>query len=254
MTRKPFSSKELSLIGSLTVFIIIAIVLPHTEQYAHYHNFADQRTFFNLHYAMDVLSNVLFLIMGIWGLIRIKLCGDSLPRAWRFFCLVFFAGFVLTFLGSSWYHLFPIDSRLVVDRLGMAVIFAGLLGLSACERISTRAGFWVLLVLLLGSVASLWIWRETGNFSPWAVVQAGGMLMVLWLACLKQADAKDGSMPHTALGIVILWYALAKVCELFDHNFFLWSHSIISGHSLKHLIAACAALPILKVLKQHRKI
>lgn len=253
MNQTPLSFRERCLAMITIVLIIVAAALPSIHQYANYHNFADQREIFGLHYFSDVVSNLLFLVAGIWGLIKIKQCGPKLPRAWRFFAIVFFAGFILTFLGSSWYHLSPDNHRLVVDRLGMAVIFSGLLGLAAGERISTRAGTGILLVLLFGSIASLWIWVVTENFSPWAVVQAGGMILVLWLACLKPNQAGSDLIPHTSLSIIILWYALAKVCELLDHNLFIFTHSSISGHSLKHLIAAFAAIPVLHALHKFNK-
>jgi len=53
--------------------------------------------------------------------------------------LVFFVGFVLTAIGSAWYHLDPDDRGLAWDRMGMVVAFAGVLGLVAAHRVSVRA-------------------------------------------------------------------------------------------------------------------
>ena len=49
-------------------------------------------------------------------------------------------GLVLTSVGSTVYHLRPDDAGLLWDRLGMAVAFAGLLGLAGASRVSLRAG------------------------------------------------------------------------------------------------------------------
>ena len=40
---------------------------------------------------------------------------------------------------------------------------------------------------------------------------------------------------------VIVWYGLAKVAELFDIGIFNLTGGAVSGHALKHLLAAVAA-------------
>lgn len=77
---------------------------------------------------------------------------------------------------------------LLWDRLGMVLPFAGLLGLAGASRVSARAGAAAAgTVLLAGPLAVLW-WSHSGNL-PWAVVQLGGMLVVLALACCPAAMA-----------------------------------------------------------------
>ena len=108
-------------------------------------------------YAMDVLSNLPFAAIGLWGLRWLhwlerahEAAQDASPLpqsvaqppvntldcAW-----MFFAGLLLTAAGSAFYHLQPDDLRLAADRAGMAVAFAGLIGLAVCERVSARAGW-----------------------------------------------------------------------------------------------------------------
>ena len=52
---------------------------------------------------------------------------------------VFFAGLILSGLGSATYHWAPDAGSLVIDRLGMAVAFAGVLALAVAERVGPRA-------------------------------------------------------------------------------------------------------------------
>jgi hypothetical protein len=56
-----------------------------------------------------------------------------------------------------------------------------------------------------------------------------------------------------SLGIALVWvvffYALAKVCESFDHGIFEATGHLVSGHTLKHLVASLAALPIIRALR-----
>jgi hypothetical protein len=47
------------------------------------------------------------------------------------------------------------------------------------------------------------------------------------------------------LGAVIAWYAAAKAMELADHSVYEATAGWVSGHTLKHLLAAGAALPVL---------
>jgi len=98
-------------------------------------------------------------------------------------------------------------------------------------------------VLAAGPLAVLW-WAHTGNLLPWAVVQLGGMLLVLALACLPQR-AGAWVVP---LGAVIAWYGAAKLLELSDHAVYEATGQWVAGHSLKHLAAAGAAWPVLRAL------
>jgi hypothetical protein len=125
--------------------------------------------------------------------------------------------------------------------------------LAAWQRISGRAA-WALaaLVLVLGPV-SVQVWSMSGNLLPWGVLQFGGMALIVGLACLPPLPPEAGRI-HPGLPIrwslVIALYALAKVFELGDHLVFEWTGHLVSGHSLKHLVASCAAWPIVAALKE----
>mgnify|MGYP000426183297 CR=1 FL=1 len=57
---------------ALSLLAIVACGGPHMAQYAHYHGFADQRTAWGVPCAGDVLSNLPFAAMGVWGLWRLR--------------------------------------------------------------------------------------------------------------------------------------------------------------------------------------
>ena len=203
---------------------------------------SDQRGWQGLPCALDVLSNLPFAVAGVWGLVWLRRPGAlRLCPATRATAALFFGGLVLTAVGSGWYHWQPDDAGLLWDRLGMAAAFAGLLGLAVVGRISPRAGVATALGLLVAGPTAVLVWAHTGNLLPWAVVQFGGLLAVLALACLPHR--------HGALvvqwGAVIAWYAVAKAFELADHAVFEATSQWVSGHTLKHLLAAGAALPVL---------
>jgi len=48
---------------------------------------------------------------------------------------------------------------------------------------------------------------------------------------------------------VIALYGLAKIVETLDAQIFTWSNYVVSGHTLKHLIAALAAYRIVQMLQ-----
>ncbi|MES2949261.1 MAG: hypothetical protein V4858_12045 [Pseudomonadota bacterium] len=243
---------ETGLVIALTLAIAVACLGPAVGQYADYHAFADQRTLWGLPFAMDVLSNLPFALVGVWGLVRLRSTDAPRPRAvfvtdetQRDLARLFFAGLILTALCSTWYHLQPDDGGLTIDRMGMLAAFAGLLGLAAVDRISERAGPWTAVAVLTLGPTAVGVWTMTGNLLPWTVLQGGGMLLVVALALRKpQFGAWDIPLVE-----VIAWYALAKLLELGDHHILALTQGLVSGHTLKHVAAAMAAWPVIAVMQ-----
>jgi hypothetical protein len=82
----------------------------------------------------------------------------------------------------------------------------------------------------------------TGNILPWAVVQGGGLLLI---AVFGFGPTRPGAL-HVRWAGVLAIYGLAKLLEAGDHHVF--EASGLSGHTLKHLVAAGAAWPVLAAL------
>ncbi len=243
--RQPLNPVETGLLAALLLAIATACFGPSVAQFEHYHAFADQRQLLGLPCALDVLSNLPFALFGGWGLLRLRASAAGQPTGvHRALATLFFAGLVLTALCSAWYHLRPDDAGLAIDRLGMVSAFAGLLGLTAADRISARAGMWIAAAVLALGPLSVVVWANSGNLLPWAVLQGGGMLLIVLLA-LRQPVAGAWGLP---LAAVIAWYALAKALELGDHVVFDLTQSLVSGHTLKHAAAAMAALPVISLM------
>jgi uncharacterized membrane protein len=236
------------LLLALVFAVLLACLGPALAQPAHYHAFADQRVVWGLPFAMDVLSNMLFAVGGVWGLLALRrLPAGTETDAQRPLAALFFAGLLFTTLCSSAYHWRPEHAGLAIDRLGMVVAFAGLLGLAVADRVSARAGVVTAgSVLLLGPL-SVVVWATSGNLLPWVVLQAGGMVLILLLAACRPVAGAWG-LP---LGAVIALYMLAKLLELGDHLVFAWTGGWVSGHSLKHGVAALAAWPVIAVMHNH---
>lgn len=241
---KTLSRPEAYLLVTVATALAIACWGPAVAQHDHYHAFADQRSWLGLPCAMDVLSNLPFALAGVWGLLVV---GFKRRVAWDgrwTLATVFFTGLLVTAVGSTVYHWQPDNWGLAWDRIGMVAAFAGLLGMAVADRISARSGLWVAGVVLVAGPLAVAVWYVSANLMPWVVVQGGGMLLVLALA-LRRPVPQAWGLPLVA---VIALYALAKLLELGDHAIFAGTGGWVSGHSLKHVAAALAALPVLFVM------
>lgn len=236
LPRRNGSTSILGLFG--LCLALIATFGPAVQQPDLYHAFADQRALLGIPHALDVLSNLPFLLLGLFGMSRLRQIADA---RWKSLYLLLCLGLLFTFLGSSAYHLAPANAGLIYDRLGMLVLFAAILGLATADRLGFAAAGMTLIGVAVGGSAALWTWRTSDNLLPWVVLQAGGMLLLVMLACCRPLRGAHGFR----LGLCVAWYALAKLCELNDGGLFQLSGEWLSGHSIKHLLSGLAVLPLL---------
>ncbi|MGZ5846940.1 MAG: hypothetical protein ACXWJJ_05650 [Ramlibacter sp.] len=234
--------RELRLLAATLVLLAIAVSGPFVPQMRDYHAFADQQLRWGLPHALDVLSNLPFVAVGLACLAAVQRGARHLSPAERVLATLTAAGLLLTAAGSAWYHLWPDDARLVADRGSMAVAFAGVLGLAAC-RVSSRAGLALGALMLVAAPLSVLAWASTGNLWPWTVAQGGGMLVLLALA----ATRREAALPVRWDAVVGL-YGAAKLLEMADHLVWSVTGGLVSGHSLKHVVAAAALLPVVAAL------
>jgi hypothetical protein len=239
---------------------LVAFFLPRIPQPQSYHLFADQRGLMGIPNFGDVVSNVPFAIVGVWGLVfLVRLRAEESSQRFidareRWFYLIIFVGMVLTAFGSSYYHLHPDNARLVWDRLPMTIVFMSFVAALIAERISLRAGLWLLPILLLVGAGSVVQWYASelhgvGDLRFYATVQAYSVLFLL-LALLLPPRYTCG----WCLAVVAGFYALAKILETFDRPIFVFLQHVVSGHTLKHLAAAYAGYWILVMLQRRRPV
>jgi len=241
---KPLSLRETLLALAVLGALLLACFGPPFAQPAGYHAFADRHTRWGVPHGFDVLSNLPFAVLGItgaWLLVQVR---GAMDRAQQSLAALACAGLVLTTFGSAWYHWRPDDAGLLVDRAAMAVAFAGLLGLAAC-RVSERAGLALGAFLMVAAPAALWAWFTSGNLLPWAVLQGAGMVLLVVVALLPTGP----QVLPVRWGVVIALYAFAKLLELGDHAVWQLTDEAVSGHTLKHLVAAAAAWPLVDALR-----
>ena len=210
-----------------------------------YHSFADQRAFLGIPNFLDVASNLPFLLVGALG-VRFCMRADLgvVRNAWS----VLFAGIALVSVGSVYYHWSPSNASLVWDRLPMTIgfmgLFVALLGEYVNQRLATRL---LVPAVVLGFLTVLY-WHWSDDLRPYLWVQLAPLLSIPALLFLFRSRSSHAWLLLVALG----WYLLAKVTESNDLAVFQGSRELVSGHTIKHLLAAAGGYTVL-VMLQRRK-
>ena len=241
------------MLGMALGVAVLALRLPPMPQPASYHQFADQRPWLGIPNFANVASNLVFALVGLWGL-RLLLRRDTLKNAFlesreRRPYILAFVGLLLTAVGSACYHLAPNNSRLVWDRLPMTIVFGSLIAVVIAEFINLEAGLKLLPFLIAIAAGSVLQWyydelRGHGDLRIYAAVQVYSALVLPLPLLLKSRYSRRSDFV-----IVFGFYALAKLFELADKSIFRFGH-FVSGHTLKHLAAAMAGYWVLVMLKR----
>ena len=236
--------------------------IPQPEPY---HAFADDRTLFGVSNALNVLSNLPFALVGWMGIAFLRRGptrdpdGPYRPGAHTAFeslrerpaYVLFFLGVFLTAFGSGYYHLKPTTTRLFWDRLPMMIGFTSLFAAMIAERISVYWSRMLLLPFVFAGVASVVQWRLSeeqghGDLRFYLFLQFFPILALPFLLLLfRPRYSRGGEL--LAVGVI---YAGAKALEHFDRQVWDFSAHTVSGHTLKHLVAALATYLVLDMLKK----
>ncbi len=91
------------------------------------------------------------------------------------------------------------------------------------------------------AIASVGWWRWTdlqgaGDLMPYLLVQ----ILPLMLIPILQWRGDASRQQRPAFGLALALYVLAKLCEVADYAIFA-TLLVVSGHTLKHLLAVLAA-------------
>ncbi len=215
-----------------------------------YHRFADTRALFGVANGADVLSNAAFALVGaagLWTLARGRAVLRSTWESAAWICV--FTGVLATAVGSAWYHAAPDDAGLAWDRLPMTVVFTAFLAVQLGERVAPRLGRAALVPLVLAGAGSVVLWRTTGDLRAYAAVQFVPLPVLAYLLVRRR-----GCYDRTADVVwVLAWYAAAKALEALD--VVVWELGLgVSGHTLKHLAAACGAACLVVHVRRRREI
>ena len=240
----------LLLLCAIAVAFAVAQLPPFSQPQA-YHRFADARAWLGVPNFFDVVSNLAFLMVAALGLAVVLRPG---PRAFiakveRLPYALFFLALGATSFGSTWYHLAPDNASLFWDRLPMSVCFAALLAAVIAERYSVQAGIRLLVPLTVAGAATVFYWRWSeaagvGNLLPYLAFQVYTILAVLLLMRLFPPRYTRSADLFKAVAL----YGAAFVAELLDHPIYALGQ-VVSGHTLKHLLAALAVYQVVRMLR-----
>jgi hypothetical protein len=238
------SPRELALVLLVIAPLgILFAAVPPIAQDPAYHALADARTFLGVPHFANVMSSAAFLLAGLLGL---RLClGRGIvgaTRAWT----VFFLGVALVAFGSAWYHLDPTDDTLMWDRVPMTVSFMALFAALISEHLRPDIERALLRGALVVGIFGLGWWHYTGDLRPYVWVQFTPLLALVFVVIAF--PARYSHRGYLIPGVLL--YALAKAAEIEDAAIFAASGGAISGHTLKHLLAAAAPYCVYLMLRR----
>ena len=250
---------KLWLLGvSSVVVLLLAAIFPPIPQPILYHQFADRETLLSIPNFLNVVSNLAILLSGLVGMLFVWRCYCSPTQqsfvskaaCWPYF-IVFFSVAMISF-GSAYYHWAPDNETLLWDRLPIAIGVTALFVAALMERVSVKVGLWALPILVVLGVASVlyWYWTEklgAGNLNYYIVVQFYSLLLIILLGMFFSSNYTRGGDIYQ----VIALYAVGKVAETFDQAIYDFGQ-IVSGHTIKHLLAAVAIYLIVRMLRKRR--
>ena len=246
---------KLKVLAIITLLIITAaFLLQPIAQDKNYHQFADVTTILGIPNAWNVMSNIPFVVVGFIGLISLYKHHKTISRdSETIASQIFFIGMILTGFGSAYYHLAPTNETLIWDRLLMTISFMAFFSFVLSLHIDKKLGARVLWPLLTLGVVSVIYWAYTesmgvGDLRFYAVIQFFPMILIPVVLILFPVTRYK----QTYLWWVISLYAIAKVLELYDDQ--IYQLLSISGHSLKHMVAALTGVTVLQAIrsKAHR--
>jgi hypothetical protein len=148
------------LVGVAVVTVGVVFCLKRVAQDPAFHRFADTRAWMGIPNGWNVMGNVCFLLVGVWGWMEL-----GRRKVWiggRIIYGVLFGGIFLTGLGSAYYHWRPDNDRLIWDRIPMTMVFMSLLAAVVGEWVDRKAGLVLLGPLVAVGVGSVlwWHWTE----------------------------------------------------------------------------------------------
>jgi hypothetical protein len=244
------SSKwKIGVILGLAFFAVLGVYLwPPIAQPQEYHDFIDQRSFLGIPNFMDVVSNLPFLFIGLWGLYVINSYKKQENLKAIFFTL--FLGFIILTFGSGYFHWDPNNFTLAFDRIAMAVIFMAFFALIIYDHIDKNAGKFLLpWLVLVGIISVLWWYisevKGQGDLRLYILVQYFPVLAIpLIMVLFKNPYGYKMEVVY-----IYLFFIIAKVAEETDEEIFNLT-GFISGHTLKHLFMAISGVFIVLLAKK----
>jgi len=247
--------KSWIIIGTLCVISLLIFLQGPIPQHPEYHNFADTRPLqVNIPNALNVISNVPFFFAGLYGLwVLMHYSNDAFEIAkHRAAYWVLFSSTCFVAVGSAYYHLWPTMETLFCDRLPMTIAFMSIVTILLTEKVNPQRGHRTLLPLVAVGMFSVawWLFTElhpsrVGDMRLYILVQCSPVLLTPMIVCFYPDRYTHTFYMHITTGL----YIAAKIAEVLDRQIFGWTGEVVSGHTLKHLIAAVGPVLLAKMIQ-----
>jgi len=182
------------------------------------------------------LSMLIFLYVR-----RRQFPGMFIERGELWIFVVLYASTLLVTFGSGYYHLAPDNAGLFWDRLPMTLVASAFVGTIIADRFGARAGLATLAVLFVLSAGALVYWRATqsmaqDNVWPYIATVYGS----LSFAVVAMISFPSRYTHAHAAWVTFTIYMTAMAFDTWLDAPLYTMGAILSGHSLKHLLAAVA--------------
>lgn len=243
-----YTSKKFYLL--LITFITLSLLWPvlPLQDNPTYFDFADKRFWLGLQNTADVLSNIPFMLAGLYGFWVIAK-NKNLPRSYKHALLILSVGAFLTCFGSMHFHLNPNEGTLYWDRMPMTIGFSGVVSLVILDRLNQKKGQLISSLLIAWGFLSVTGWHlHWFTLRPYLLLQYGCIIFTLLTILFTKSHLVNNRSMLIALG----FYVFAKVTEKLDLAIYEKGQYIISGHTLKHLLAAVAIFLIFRIFQRKK--
>ncbi len=237
---------RLVLLAVTGIAVFISIFVFSMPQPRAYHMFVDSRTCLGIPNFFNTASNLAFLVAGLSMLIFLYARRRQFPemfieRGELWILVVLYASTLLVTFGSGYYHLAPDNARLFWDRLPMTLVASAFVSTIVADRFGARAGFATLAILFVLSFGALLYWLATqslaqDNVWPYIATVYGSLSFAVVAMVLFPSRYTHAHAAWVTLAI----YMTAMAFDTWLDSTLYTMGAILSGHSLKHLLAAVA--------------
>jgi hypothetical protein len=242
----PSPGLRLSLLAAAGILVVVSIFVYSMPQPRAYHLFADVRTCLGIPNFFNAASNLGFLAAGVSMLIllyaqRRKFSEMFIERGELWIFVTLYAATLMVTFGSAYYHLAPDNARLFWDRLPMTLVASAFVATIIADRFGARAGGWSLIALFVLSCGALVYWRATqslaqDNVWPYIATVYGSLAFAVVAMALFSSRYTHAHAAWVTLAI----YIAAMAFDTWLDAPLYTAGGMLSGHSLKHLLAALA--------------
>ena len=209
---------------------IIELFTNKIELPKSYHNFVDKRTIFGIPNGMDILSNLFIALPAFYLITKQK--------------KISFLSFniLLLALTSAIYHVNPTDNTIFMDMIFVVSLNTVVLSYFVNKQI----GYFIYLLGIL----SVFYSKKNNDIRLYELLK---IVIPIYVIIIIYKDHNHSNISNHILLIIIL-SILIRYSEFHDKEIYQLTNKLISGHTLKHIIAGINIYIIIKVLEKLNKI